>query len=73
VEDGLDGQILLGMDAARQGYYRVYDGSPGLAWLLGGFTTAMTERGIGEDIRHRLFVEAPARAFAFADMDGGTA
>jgi len=72
-EDGLEGQILLGMDAARQGYYHVYDGAPGLAWLLGGFTAAMAERGIGEGVRQRLFVEAPARAFAFAELEGGTA
>ncbi len=66
VEDGLDGQILLGMDAARRGYYRVYDGAPGLTWLLDGFTALMEERGLGAVVRHRWFVEAPARAFAFA-------
>lgn len=66
VEDGLDGQILLGMDAARRGYYHVYDGAPGLTWLLDGFTALMAERGLTETVRHRWFVEAPARAFAFA-------
>lgn len=66
VEDGLDGQILLGMDAARRGYYHVYDGAPGLTWLLDGFTALMAERGLDATIRHRWFVEAPARAFAFA-------
>jgi predicted metal-dependent phosphotriesterase family hydrolase len=66
VEDGLDGQILLGMDAARRGYYHAYDGAPGLAWLLDGFTALMAERGLDETVRHRWFVEAPARAFAFA-------
>jgi phosphotriesterase-related protein len=66
VEDGLDGQILLGMDAARRGYYHVYDGAPGLSWLLDGFTALMVERGLDETVRHRLFVDAPARAFAFA-------
>lgn len=66
VEDGLDGRILLGMDAARRGYYRVHGGSPGLIWLLDGFTAAMAERGLDEHVRHRLFVDNPARAFAFA-------
>lgn len=66
VEDGLDGQILLGMDAARRGYYRVYDGAPGLTWLLDGFTALMEERGLDAVVRHRWFVEAPARVFAFA-------
>ena len=65
-EDGLDGQILLGMDAARRGYYRVNGGSPGLSWLLAGFTDAMAGHGLDEAFRHRLFVDNPARAFAFA-------
>jgi predicted metal-dependent phosphotriesterase family hydrolase len=65
VEDGLDGRILLGMDAARRGYYRVFDGSPGLTWLLDGFSRAMADRGLGEDVRHRLFVDNPARALTF--------
>jgi predicted metal-dependent phosphotriesterase family hydrolase len=73
IEDGLVGGILLGMDAARQGYYGVYGGSPGLTWLLGGFTDAMERAGIGADVRRRLFVDNPARAFAFAATDGGTA
>ena len=72
-EDGLDGQILLGMDAARRGYYHVFDGAPGLAWLLDGFTTAMTAAGIDETVRRRLFVDNPARAFAFAAVRGGGA
>ena len=76
VEDGLDDRILLGMDAARRGYYRVHGGSPGLTWLLDGFSTVMAERGLGEDVRHRLFVDDPARAFAFAlveTTEGGVA
>jgi hypothetical protein len=70
VEDGSIGGILLGMDAARQGYYAVYGGSPGLTWLLDGFTAAMEGAGIGADIRRRLFVDHPARAFAFATVGG---
>ena len=31
----------------------------------------MEARGIGPDIRQRLFVDNPARAFAFAEVDGG--
>ena len=33
------------MDAARQGYYHVYGGAPGLTWLLDGFSAAMTAAG----------------------------
>ena len=76
-EDGSLDQVLLGMDAARQGYYSVYGGSPGLAWLLSGFGDLMDEAGIGPADRHRLFVDNPARAFAFRGAavgatDGGT-
>lgn len=70
-EDGLDGRVLLGMDAARQGYYSVYGGSPGLGWLLDGFTALMEASGIDATIRARLFVTNPARAFAFGPIDGG--
>jgi predicted metal-dependent phosphotriesterase family hydrolase len=71
-DDLLDG-VVLGMDAARQGYYTVYGGTPGLGWLLDGFTAAMEEIGLDEAIRHRLFVTNPARAFAFRADPGGTA
>ncbi|HUQ77978.1 MAG TPA: aryldialkylphosphatase [Patescibacteria group bacterium] len=69
VEDGHAGQVMLGMDAARQGYYRAFGGSPGLAWLAAEFSDAMDARGIGADVRHRLFVENPARVFAFAKAE----
>jgi 5-phospho-D-xylono-1,4-lactonase len=65
LEDGSIGGILLGMDAARQGYYHVYGGSPGLSWLLEGFTQAMETAGIDAFARRWLFVDNPARAFAF--------
>ena len=66
VEDGLDGQVVLGLDAARQGYLHAYGGEPGLAFLLGAFRDRMTDRGIDEVVQRRLFVENPARVFAFA-------
>jgi phosphotriesterase-related protein len=67
--DGNLGHVMLGMDAARQGYYRAFGGSPGLAFLLREFSDAMAARGIGPAIRARLFVDNPARAFAFAEVD----
>ena len=45
MEDGLADRIVLGMDAARQGYYRAYGGAPGLTWLLDGFTSALGAAG----------------------------
>jgi phosphotriesterase-related protein len=66
LEDGFGDRVVLGMDAARRGYWAVHGGGPGLAWLLGPFAAAMAERGIGPAEQTRLFVENPARAFAFA-------
>lgn len=62
------GHVMLGMDAARQGYYRAFGGSPGLVYLLCEFSEAMEARGIGPDVRARLFVANPARAFGFAEV-----
>ena len=68
--DGLVGQVVLGMDAARQGYYTAYGGSPGLTYLLAAFSDAA--RGARPRTRRSgigLFVDNPARAFAFAEVD----
>jgi predicted metal-dependent phosphotriesterase family hydrolase len=72
LEDDHIGGILLGMDAARQGYYHAFGGSPGLAWLLDGFAELMRARGLDDAVQHRLFVDNPARAFAFATAGGAS-
>jgi phosphotriesterase-related protein len=64
--DGNLGQVLLGLDAARQGYWTAYGGSPGMAWLLDGFATAIRERGLDDAALHQLFVDNPARCFSFS-------
>jgi 5-phospho-D-xylono-1,4-lactonase len=69
VEDGHAGQIMLGMDAARQGYLRAFGGSPGLGYLLREFAAEMEARGLDAQIRRGLFVDNPARAFSFAEVD----
>ena len=63
--DGHLSQVMLGMDAARQGYYRAFGGAPGLTYLLREFSDAMEARGLTEAMRRTLFVENPATAFAF--------
>jgi phosphotriesterase-related protein len=68
IEDGHASQVMLGMDAARQGYYTAFGGSPGLPFLLREFTAAMNERGIDATVRRGFFVDNPARAFAFAEV-----
>jgi phosphotriesterase-related protein len=69
-EDGHLDQVLLGLDAARQGYWTTYGGGPGLAYLLDGFASRMRERGLGDAEQHRLFVDNPARCYAFAPARG---
>jgi phosphotriesterase-related protein len=64
-EDGHLDQVLLGLDAARQGYWSVYGGAPGMAYLLDGFATAMRDRGLGDAEQRLLFVDAPARCYTF--------
>jgi phosphotriesterase-related protein len=70
VADGTSSQVMLGMDAARQGYYRSYGGSPGLAYLLEIFSGELAARGVPSEVRDSMFVGAPARAFAFAEGGG---
>jgi phosphotriesterase-related protein len=65
LEDGYGAQLMVGLDAARQGYWRAYGGRPGLAFLLGDLALMMDGRGIVADARRRIFVDNPARAFAF--------
>lgn len=67
LEDGLGDRIVLGMDAARRRYYRIHGGSPGLTWLLDGFSTQLDAAGIDAAARHRLFVANPARVFALRE------
>jgi len=71
VEDGRRDRIVLGMDAARRGYYRAYGGQPGLGFLLGAFSETMAAAGLDERIQRGLFVDNPARAFSFATPEGG--
>jgi predicted metal-dependent phosphotriesterase family hydrolase len=70
VGDGFGDRIVLGMDAARQRYWRSYGGRPGLAFLLTDFSEAMDARGLDATIRHALFVDNPARVFSFRAVEG---
>ena len=66
--DGRLGQVMLGLDAARQGYLVAYGGSPGLTFLLREFTDLLDARGLHAPARHRMLVDNPARAYAFAEV-----
>jgi len=67
-EAGLGDRVMLGTDAAKVEYWRVFGGRPGLAWLLTDFARMMDERGLGETERQAIFVDNPARAYAFAPV-----
>jgi predicted metal-dependent phosphotriesterase family hydrolase len=68
VADSTVGRVMLGMDAARQGYYRSFGGSPGLSYLLGEFSDQLSARGIPAWVRESMFATAPARAFSFVEV-----
>lgn len=68
LEDGFDDEVMLGLDAARQGYWTTYGGTPGWTFLLGEFAERMQVRGITADVQRAIFVTNPARAFAFAEV-----
>lgn len=59
-------QILLGMDAARRGYWRAYGGGPGMAFLLEAFRPRLIARGLAPLLVERMFVGNPAGAYSFA-------
>jgi predicted metal-dependent phosphotriesterase family hydrolase len=65
VDAGFGGQILLGMDAARQKYWRSYGGKPGMDFLLRSFVPQLRDRGLSETDIDDLFIHNPVRCFAF--------
>lgn len=67
VEDGLTDHVTLGLDAARQGYWEAYGGSPGIAWFVDGLSALLSQRGIGEDVKQRFYVDNPAAAYTFIE------
>lgn len=59
-------QIMLGMDAARRGYWRSYGGGPGLSYLLTDFSAQLRAEGISLESLERIFVSTPASTFTFS-------
>jgi 5-phospho-D-xylono-1,4-lactonase len=66
-EDHLLDRVVMGNDAARRGYLRVFGGEPGLAWLLDAIPALMGMPAV-PGLEQQLFVDNPARAFAFAEV-----
>jgi len=58
-------QITVGMDAARNTYWKSYGGKPGLAYLLTDFVAELHKRGLA-DYQKKIFIENPRQLYAFA-------
>jgi phosphotriesterase-related protein len=59
---GRGGQILLGLDLGKRGYFRA-DGGHGLRHLMSGFVPRLRER-VGPEMARAMLVDNAARAFA---------
>jgi phosphotriesterase-related protein len=59
------GQVMLGTDGARASYWRSYGGGPGLDYLLREFSDRSKRMGVTEAELKAVFVDNPARAYAF--------
>lgn len=58
-------QIMLGMDAARRGYWRAHGGKPGMSFLLTAFRSQLLAAGASIDQIDGIFRRTPATAYAF--------
>jgi phosphotriesterase-related protein len=63
-ERGHAGRLLLGGDTGRRSSFRAYGGGPGLDYVFARFRPRL-ERELGVELAHTVFVENPAKAFAF--------
>ncbi len=57
-------QITVGMDAAKNAYWKSYGGTPGLDYLLTTFKDELRKRNLS-DYFDRVFILNPAKIFAF--------
>jgi 5-phospho-D-xylono-1,4-lactonase len=62
-------QITVGMDMARNTYWKSYGGSPGLNYLLTDFKAQMSKRGLGE-YWEKIFFTNPQKLFCFCNPVG---
>ncbi len=70
--DGYARQLLVGMDAARQSYWRSYGGSPGLTFLLDRFFPEMVRRGFPSKLVDQILIANPAHAYAISQSTCAT-
>lgn len=63
---GYGEQLMVGTDGARRSLWSSLGGSPGLAWLHGGFLTLLEGHGLENEQIESLFVDNPARLLTLA-------
>jgi phosphotriesterase-related protein len=61
---GLAPQLLVGGDTGRSTMLRAYGGGPGMDYVFARFRPRLA-RELGEELARTIFVDNPARAFAF--------
>lgn len=61
VEAGFIGQIMVGTDGARRTLWATLGGSPGLAWMRGGFLASLDRVGLDADAVKVIFETNPHR------------
>lgn len=57
-------QITMGMDMAKNSYWKSYGGKPGLNFLMEEFRDELNQKGLGEYFNH-IFFSTPAKLYAF--------
>ena len=58
--------FVVGMDAARFGYWRSFGGKPGLDFLVAQFAPRLLEAGLSQSLVDNIFIHNPANAYSFA-------
>jgi len=61
---GYGDRIVLGMDMARNSYWKSYGGKPGLTYLLTTFKSDLEKMGL-MNYYDQLFVNNPQQLFSF--------
>ena len=59
-------QITLGMDMAKNAYWKSYGGKPGLTYLLDTIPSFLAAKGL-ENYWQNIFFDTPKRIFAFSN------
>jgi len=61
--------FVVGMDAAKFGYWASFGGKPGLTFLVTEFGPRLRQAGLSQELLDNIFVGNPAAAFSFGSGD----